>query len=183
MDWVFIISILAALSSSVFFVSKGALIQKIGGYKQNAQISLGTPEHIRTLFEQFASSGVTILSFDQNDQIEEIPEEISLVTTVEELYINNLPILTLPLEIGDLPVLRIIDIRGSFLQEIPPQIANLHSLTELRLPHNQIVSIPVEIANLPSLRVLELSGNPISNEKIEELRNLMPNTEIIFENL
>jgi hypothetical protein len=88
---------------------------------------------------------------------------------------------TLPLEIGNLPMLTVLRLTGTIIcygtpspppcdekyyqlsGPLPPEIGNLVGLHEIDLSYNQLTSLPPEIGNLVSLQGLALYGNQLSS--------------------
>lgn len=80
---------------------------------------------------------------------------------VNEIELQNLPIHTIPEQIGALTALNELEIRNTDITTLPPEIGNLTQLTELELDNNNLTSLPVEISNLTNLQELKLGGNYI----------------------
>jgi Leucine-rich repeat (LRR) protein len=57
-------------------------------------------------------------------------------------------------------------------------IKNLTNLKWLGLSNNKLTTLPEGIENLTNLKELYLSDNPISDEEIERIKELLPNTKI-----
>ena len=89
---------------------------------------------------------------------------------------------TIPVEIGNLTSLKILDItRNQLSGTIPVEIGNLTSLSYLSLSGNQLSgTIPVEIGNLTSLSYLSLSENQLSGTIPAQLRNLTSLTSLFI---
>jgi internalin A len=102
---------------------------------------------------------------------EKTPEQIALdwidqayKDKYEILDLSGLKLTTLPVEISKLSELKALKIDNNFLTFLPPEIGNLRNLSSLLASHNQISSIPNSIGKLSNLRRLDLAHN-----KIEEL--------------
>ncbi|MEM7246510.1 MAG: leucine-rich repeat domain-containing protein [Acidobacteriota bacterium] len=87
------------------------------------------------------------------------------------------PLQELPVLIGSLRNLRILELDGHHLQELPPFLSGLTGLRELELAGNQLDELPDTIGRLTQLRELDLSGNrlrqlPDSVRQLTQLREL-----------
>ena len=56
----------------------------------------------------------------------------------------------------------------------------LKNLNSLNLNDNNLTSLPESIGNLTNLKRLYLYGNRISDEEKERIKELLPNTNVIF---
>lgn len=100
---------------------------------------------------------------------------------VQELYLGLNEFKAFPFEITELESLKVLDLASNQLKAIIPDIGFLKTLEHLNLSDNQLTALPREIAQLSNLLVLNLRGNPLTQEALDELSFLLPNTEIIFE--
>jgi Leucine-rich repeat (LRR) protein len=115
--------------------------------------------------------------------------------TIIDLSFNGLTG-TLPPEIGNLPMLTVLRLYGTFYlpcisygakgpppcdleyyqlrDPLPPEIGNLANLRELDLGLNQFAYLPPEIGNLSNLQVLKVTENPLTSlpPEIGNLANL-----------
>lgn len=79
------------------------------------------------------------------------------------LELENLPIHTIPPQIGGLAKMKELEIQRTEITSLPPEIGNLTDLTELELNNNNLTTLPVEISNLTNLHELRLEGNRINS--------------------
>jgi len=96
-------------------------------------------------------------------------------TTVQSIsLVNNNLNGSLPLELGNLANLQILDLSLNQLSgSIPPELGNLANLQVLYLFENQLSgSIPPELGNLANLQWLFLDWNQLNGSIPSELRNL-----------
>jgi Leucine-rich repeat (LRR) protein len=95
--------------------------------------------------------------------LREFPEEITKLSSLEELNLswNNIEIL--PESIVSLTSLKFVDLIGNNLSKIPNIIGDLTSLVELDLSFNKLKVIPTQLGNLASLKKLNLIHNNILN--------------------
>ena len=123
--------------------------------------------------------------FLNNNDIEVVPEEFSLLGKVEFIYLNSNKIRAIPVAVTkmkslqgmyftknrltEIPVeifavkqLRKFQISRNRVKEIPAAFGNLVNLIHLNLADNEIASVPDSMANLTQLRVCDLSGNRLT---------------------
>ena len=93
--------------------------------------------------------------------IQSIPQELGLLTKLQELWLIYNRLQSIPIEIGKLKMLRILHLFGNKLQTIPKEIGQLKMLQILSLHHNCLQSIPKELGQLPVLYTLFLSNNKL----------------------
>lgn len=183
-DWIFVISGLIALLATVVFTWKLPVIPVIGNEIKKAYSEViarrVAQEKIGGNLPDFNKSDDTVLGFDKGDNLVEFPLEITQLTQLTTLQIEDAEISTLPFEIGNLINLEILIIKRSNLETLPASIGNLVWLRELDLSGNHLFTLPTEIGNLVLLEKLDLTGNPVSPSEIESLKESLPNTEIIY---
>lgn len=110
-----------------------------------------------------------------------LPIEISRCTTLEIFHLGfwdkskvKARITTLPHTIGQLTMLRFLDLSGIGLTSLPITLSQLTNLQVLVLYNNNLTSIPEIITYLTTLRRLDLRNNDFTNlpETISRLINL-----------
>jgi Leucine-rich repeat (LRR) protein len=81
---------------------------------------------------------------------------------------------TLPPEIGELTLLRELNLKNNKLESLPPEIGKLANLRYLFLDNNKLKTLPKEIGNMKNLRLLFISDNQLESlpEEIGQLENL-----------
>jgi leucine-rich repeat protein SHOC2 len=99
---------------------------------------------------------------------------IDTLANLEELYLNNRNLDTLPFAIDSLEKLKILDLSGNPLKYFPEGFENLDSLEELNLSHMNLTEIPEFVYSMGNLKRLDLTGNSIKviPKKIKRLENL-----------
>ena len=94
--------------------------------------------------------------------MKQIPKEISLLTGLQELELQNNQIVALPESIGGLKGLKFLDLSENQLTFLPETFGELSGLEILNFEWNQFTSLPGVIKNLRELRYLLLFNNPIT---------------------
>lgn len=102
-----------------------------------------------------------ILHWSYRDFREFPAELIEHSDTVEEIYLKENFIPTLPQWLFDFIHLKFIQLSGNLLQTIPNEIGCLVSLEHLDLSKNHITELPRHISQLNKLQILNVSGNEI----------------------
>lgn len=75
---------------------------------------------------------------------------------------------------------RRLDLARNSLSSLPMALTELDELEELDLADNQLITVIGALRKLPALRFCCLAGNPLSPEELNQLRNELPQIEIIF---
>lgn len=92
----------------------------------------------------------------------EFPNELlEHIDTLEEIYLKENFIPTLPQWLFQFLHLKFIQISGNLLQKIPCDISELKNLEHLDVSKNQLNDLPKEIYELHKLQYLNVSGNEI----------------------
>ena len=108
--------------------------------------------------------------YDKNDRIVGIignklsylPQEIGLLSQLEELQIVGNQLSSLPAEIVQLSNLQSLDLSSNQLSSLPAEIVQLSNLQSLNLSGNQLSSLPAEIGQLSNLQSLIVYSNRLS---------------------
>lgn len=122
------------------------------------------------------------LSFNQ---LSVLPNTITLLPNIQELWVNNNTLTSLPNELGNLlsltrlsvdhntlvslpdfqpgNQLMIVDTAFNQLESLPESISNLSNLYMLFAQQNNLSEIPTCIDTLPYLQILDFTGNPNLN--------------------
>ncbi|XP_043504131.1 leucine-rich repeat and death domain-containing protein 1 isoform X1 [Polistes fuscatus] len=88
-----------------------------------------------------------------------LPPWIIELFNVTNLYIYGNLIKDLPVELGNMSQLTVLDLSANKLEEIPSSIGNLINIESLLFNNNYIKKLPMEMSQLHNLEVLSLSGN------------------------
>ncbi|KAL3268782.1 hypothetical protein HHI36_007880 [Cryptolaemus montrouzieri] len=103
---------------------------------------------------------LTYIDFSSN-QLQEIPSEIEMFTTMETANLQDNCLLTLPPAIGNLKRLRKLNLSRNKIKELPDEFFNLLDLEQLSLAHNMLERIDKKISDMVMLRQLDLSYNSL----------------------
>ncbi|KAF8769632.1 hypothetical protein HU200_006231 [Digitaria exilis] len=126
------------------------------------------------------------LNLQSNLLIGAIPSNISRCASLRVMRLadNNGLTGSIPTEIGDMPLLRILYIANSSITgAIPLSLGNLSRLTVLALTNNYLEgSIPASIGNMVQLRILELYSNSLSGLLPSSLYNMSSLNELYVAN-
>ncbi|KAJ2742871.1 hypothetical protein GGI20_004174 [Coemansia sp. BCRC 34301] len=96
-----------------------------------------------------------------NNQVSALPEEISHLHSLRELYASRNALVTLPITIGSLRNLEILDISENFIVSLDVSISRLENLRMLNISDNRLTTLPPYLGLLAqTLRILLVDGNP-----------------------
>jgi len=117
-----------------------------------------------------------------NNKLKSLPSEIGALVNVQELYLDHNDLQgSLAGEIRKMSNLRILDVQYNNMTGIPAEIGQLKNLSTLNYSYNGLDTFPNEIANLKdNLKTLDISHNKYSQDSINELKRLLPNTNVIY---
>ncbi|XP_078059880.1 uncharacterized protein LOC144485653 [Mustelus asterias] len=101
------------------------------------------------------------LGQDHGMKFTHLPEEISRLVNLKELYLENNEIQFLPLTIGLLQNLTVLDCHDNRLLELPESITDIHGLQKLLASCNRITHLPANFDQLKKLEILSLERNPL----------------------
>ena len=85
----------------------------------------------------------------------------SVIQNLKELYIENNHLEYLPVSLGSMPNLEILDCHCNLIKQLPDAICQAQALKELRFEDNLITYLPENLDSLVNLEVLTLTGNPM----------------------
>lgn len=117
-----------------------------------------------------------------NNNLKSLPSEIGEFINLEELYLdNNILEGAIVAEIRKMTHLKVLSAKNNNLTGIPAEIGQLLNLISIDFSNNNIDTMPNEIQNIKNnLKTLNLSGNKYSEEKIQEIKAMLPNTNVIY---
>ena len=127
-------------------------------------------------------SNLKIASLNHNNLVQ-IPEQITLLPFLEELYLGSNCIEEIKENVKNLSNLVTLDLRGNQIKTVPLYISHLKKLKVLCLQHNHINTIKKNsISELPNLEVLALHNNFLYNFPNDILNKLTNIKEITLKN-
>eukprot|EP01006_Ploeotia_vitrea_P030426 TRINITY_DN62856_c0_g2_i1.p1 TRINITY_DN62856_c0_g2~~TRINITY_DN62856_c0_g2_i1.p1 ORF type:complete len:625 (-),score=36.65 TRINITY_DN62856_c0_g2_i1:1177-3051(-) len=96
------------------------------------------------------------------NQLQEIPEELCLLTNLVILHLSHNRITRLPVDIHKLVNLEELYISHNMLEFFPQALCELVNLVEIDVDHNEIPSLPSSISNLQRLEFLWIKNNNLT---------------------
>jgi|GEM_PF-2153950 len=159
--------------------------------------------NLEILFNQSVSLGkLRELDLSENE-LENIPFNISQLNQLTDLWFENNKLLSIPagiksmhnlnyltlfdneisylnLEKGDLTNLNNINLCYNKFESFPLELLYLENLERITMWANKISVISDEASKLKKLKYLNLQYNDLSEEQKEKLKRLLPETELIF---
>lgn len=129
----------------------------------------------------YGKTGTTQLVLS-NNSIKTLPSQMGKMTKLTLFKIDhNLLEGSLIGEIRQMSQLKTLDVSYNNMTGMPAEIGQLSKLETLNYSYNNIDGLPNELGNLKNnLKEFNLTGNPLSAEKITNLKASLPNTNIIF---
>lgn len=109
------------------------------------------------------------------NNLEKLPDAITSLVGLEELYLNDTFLDFLPANFGRLINLRILELRDNNLITLPKSMSRLQQLRRIDLGNNEFKELPEVIGNLVNLTELWCDGNRIRriNCNVANLGNLV----------
>ncbi|XP_040104557.1 LOW QUALITY PROTEIN: leucine-rich repeat and IQ domain-containing protein 4 [Oryx dammah] len=98
---------------------------------------------------------------DEGAKLTHLPECIKRLENLKELYIENNHLEYLPVSLGSMPNLEILDCHCNLIKQLPDAICQAQALKELQFEDNLITYLPENLDSLVNLKVLTLTGNPM----------------------
>ena len=103
-----------------------------------------------------------ILILDDNNELEVLPESISLLTNLIRIDCDSCKLKKIP-NIEKLRKLIFLDFTDNMIGELPDMFGNLELLEMLWLNRNKIKTIPKSLSLLKNLRLIQLANNFITD--------------------
>ena len=115
-----------------------------------------------------------IVGMSNPDDINEFPENLQLLPTIQNLTISMFYLPSISSSIGEFDSLKSLDLSGNMIDELPLEIGNLQNLRSLILFDNRLDELPKSIGNLTGLEKLNLGNNNLDTLplSIMNLKNL-----------
>lgn len=110
-----------------------------------------------------------------DNAFEKLPDVITKLIHLEELYLNDSYLDFLPARFGGLTNLRILEVRHNKLITLPKSMARLTSLTRIDIGSNDFRELPEVIGCMINLKELLIDGNKISriSANVKNLKKLI----------
>ena len=118
-------------------------------------------EEAERRIREAAENGLTILDL-AGLGLEQLPDAIGNLTSLETLYLGGNQLTAVPDAIGNLTSLKELRLDSNQLTAVPDAIGNLTSLEALYLSGNQFTAVPDAIGKLTSLKTLWLHDNQLT---------------------
>ena len=80
---------------------------------------------------------------------------------MEYLYIGGNQLKTLPVELGKLTRLKVLNLCDNQITVLPKELAKLHQLESLSLHNNDLTVLPIAIVKLKNLQAISVRDNPL----------------------
>jgi len=134
----------------------------------NNKIILDNDSWMQRLWDWADENDVPDYSWIEDDEYDEggywqgFPRDREILLNLEGLILDEIKLIKLPKEIGNLHKLTILSLRKCQLVEVVKEIGSLNSLKTLSLWGNQLKSLPKEIGNLSNLNALILGENQLT---------------------
>lgn len=109
--------------------------------------------------------------FEEVDRFREWVKTADL-SSIKELHLNNINLVTLPSEIKYLTNLTWLDLDNNALRTLPPEIGALKQLKRLDVDFNELVRVPKELKELTKLQGLYITSNRLTSKR--QLRECLP---------
>lgn len=116
----------------------------------------------------------------KQSQIDALPLEISYMDKLTHIDLSYNFLSQLPPGIGLCEKLQWLNLSQNSFEELPVGLYDSLTLEMLDLSHNYFKQLPDEIAVIETLQKLVLTGNPLPPEEIARVKQLLPNTEVVF---
>lgn len=127
----------------------------------------------RTRINEARKTRATTLSF-KGLKLQEVPESIGQLDTLQELFLHHNQITKLPDSLGNLNNLRCLHLDDNKFSNLPECLGLLVRLEELCLEENQLEGLPDSLGLLRELRLLRVSRNLLKKlpKSISQCANL-----------
>lgn len=108
-----------------------------------------------------------------DNQLTSFPAEMGQAKALHTLHLSNNQLTSFPAEMGQAKALEFLRLEHNQLTDLPNEITHLKQLKHLNLNHNQFAQVPRFLLNLPAYTVIDLLDNPLPEEEIIAVREIM----------
>lgn len=115
-----------------------------------------------------------------HNQLREVPAWIGELTHLQVVDFGYNKLAALPDEIGSCRELTFLGLNRNLIITLPRTIGQLEKLNVIEMWDNEVNYLPEEIKYLHNLRVFELRGILFSEQEQQQIRGLLPETDIYF---
>lgn len=116
----------------------------------------------KTKRKNYADTADDLHGMDMSFQgLSVIGRNIIILSNIRQLVLNNNEITEIPIEITKLKCLEKLDLGYNRIEKIPAEIGQLVNLQELLLNDNMITEIPMEMGTLYKLETFNIQNNPL----------------------
>ncbi|XP_013421888.1 malignant fibrous histiocytoma-amplified sequence 1 homolog [Lingula anatina] len=105
-----------------------------------------------------------------DNQLSDIPVDISRLKTLKIFHLNSYAFTTLPTTLCGLTNIEVLYLGDNQLSDIPVDISKLKALIIFRLNKYACTSFPIALCGLTNVEVLNLSGNQLSDVPVDITR-------------
>lgn len=138
---------------------------------------LDVSENALTVLPNNLSSCRLMRSMDfSNNNLKELPRRFYF-RNLQYLDLRNNQLTKLP-SLSGCKALKKLDLSNNRLEKLPYSFYRMKRLEHLNLSKNKFTELPRNIHRLKKLKTLNLAGNPIGDDEIERLRNILPHVQI-----
>ncbi|XP_022109788.1 leucine-rich repeat and death domain-containing protein 1-like [Acanthaster planci] len=127
--------------------------------------------HIPPVIFELKNLAVLTMKNNQVTQ-DQIGKDISQLTTLEEIYLDNNKLEAFPEKLCDLPRLRILKLSNNAIRQIPESISKMKTLQSLNMQSNRLTAIPKTVGELQSLETACFAQNMIHTFPFQEVKKL-----------
>lgn len=131
------------------------------------------PEEIRKF------RNLQVLKFSRNN-LKEVPDWIGEFRNLQVLDLGYNKIKVIPPSIGNCKQLIFLGLNRNIIETLPKEIGQLDALEVIEMWDNEVQYLPEEIKLLNNLKVLELRGILFSQQEQDQIRQLLPDTDVLF---
>lgn len=95
------------------------------------------------------------------NNIEELPPELGDLLLLRELNVSCNQLTALPSTIGKCKRLRILKINGNHIEALPQELGYCNMLEQVIASENQLQTVPATLAKIDALRILRIQNNDL----------------------